>query len=436
MGNDLNPLSVAIIGAGYAGMAAAVELVSQGIPATVFEASRTLGGRARKVESKDFQDVSLDNGQHILLGAYSETLRLMHMVHPADLPLKRLPLRLEYPGKLRIAASCLPAPLHLAVALLGAQGLNWAEKFAAVRFMQALKHAHFRLADDTSVLNLLETHAQPRRLRDYLWEPLCIAALNTPVANASAQVFVNVLRDSLAAESQTSDLLLPLTDLSTLFPDAAERYIAAYGGQVLRNTPVHAIHREDHDFSLRCKDDNAHGPYSHVIIAVAPYHLAALTGKLTGLDKITKNIDTFTWEPIITCYLAYPAQMRLPQPMIGHAGGLTQWLFDRGQTGGTPGLFAAVISAQGRHLELTREELASRVHEEIQGIVPDLPTPLWSQTITEKRATFACTPKLVRPATTTPMPGLLLAGDYIASDYPATLESAIRSGINAANMVS
>ena len=124
--------------------------------------------------------------------------------------------------------------------------------------------------------------------------------------------------------------------------------------------------------------------------------------------------------------------MQLPQPMLGHANGIAQWLFDRGQICGTPGVFAAVISARGRHLELSNEEIAARIHAEIADIVPNLPPPLWTQVITEKRATFSCTPQLNRPPAVTPLPGLLLAGDYVASDYPGTLESALRSGIIAA----
>ncbi|MFA7270989.1 MAG: hydroxysqualene dehydroxylase HpnE [Sterolibacterium sp.] len=420
---------VAVIGAGYAGVAAAVELTARGIPVALFESSRQLGGRARAVE---VHGTRLDNGLHILLGAYRETLRLMQLVGAdAERNLLRRPLTLAYPGELHLAAPRLPAPLHMLAALLTARGLGWLERIAAVRFIQALKRCDFKLVADITVNSLLDAHTQPLRLRDYLWEPLCVAALNTPAREASAQVFMNVLRDSLAAERAASDLLLPRVDLSALFPDIAAAYIETHGGEVLRNTPIRQLSLENAAYLLQGAG-NEYGPYSHVIIAVAPYHLATLIGNLPRLDALGKIVADFSYQPIVTCYLAYPTQVGLPHPMLGHAHGITQWLFDRGQLGGPAGLLAAVISAQGRHLALSHHELAARIHSEIADVIAGLPAPLWSQVIVEKRATFSCTPDLMRPATLTPLPGLLLAGDYVAGDYPATLEAAVRSGVAAA----
>lgn len=427
---------VAIIGAGYAGLAAAVELTGKGIAVTVFERSRILGGRARVA---DIQGMSLDNGQHILIGAYRETLRLMRQVGAdSQRLLLRQPLTLEYPGHLRIAAPRWPAPLHLAAALLGAQGISWSDKLAAIRFMQSLKKQHFQLPtemNDCSVGTLLDAHRQPARLRSYLWEPLCVAALNTPPDIASAQVFLNVLRDSLAAERSCSDLLLPCIDLSSLFPLPAARYVTAHGGQIVCESAIRGIdYHSSEGYTLRL-DNGDSGDFSHVIIAVAPYHVAPLVEKFAQLAAIRQQIDELHHEPITTCYLAYPPRIRLSEAMLGHAEGIAQWLFDRGQLGGPSGLLAAVISARGRHLELSNQELSERIHAEIATVLPDLPSPLWSQIVTEKRATFSCTAGLVRPSTRTPLTGLLLAGDYVASDYPGTLESAVRSGIQAAKSI-
>ena len=410
---------IAIIGAGYAGMAAAVELAAAGIPADVFEASRVLGGRARAVA---VGGATVDNGQHLLIGAYRETLRLMNLVHPdgAERLLLRLPLTLITPGQLSLKAPPLPAPLHLAAALLFARGLRLADKLAAIRFMRNLKKRRYSLAADCSVAALLDAHRQPQRLREFLWEPLCIAALNTPVDAASAQVFANVLRDSLGGARAASDLLLPRVDLGALFPDAALRFVLGRGGRVLRNTAIRRIEQNADGYTLHATAGRF-GQYAQLIVAVAPQHLPALIAPLPGVDDLRQRVGSLAWEPIVTCYLAYPANTRLAAPMIGHSAGLTQWLFDRGQLGGPAGLLAAVISAHGRHLELSNEQLTARIHAEISAIVPGLTSPSWSKVITEKRATFACTPNLARPQTVTPLPGLLLAGDYVASDYPATL---------------
>ncbi|MDO9065224.1 MAG: FAD-dependent oxidoreductase, partial [Sulfuricella sp.] len=216
-------MKVAVIGAGYAGLAAAVELAAQGVPVTVFEAARQLGGRARRV---DYRSMALDNGQHIFLGAYRETLRLMRMAgaDPAAL-LLRLPLQLVIPGRFSLQAAPLPAPLHLALALLTARGLTWGERLSAVRFMSAMRRRNFRLNDDIGAGKMLAMHGQTGNLRRYLWEPLCIAALNTPLDAASAQIFLNVLRDSLAGSRADSDMLLPLANLTHLFPEHAAAFI-------------------------------------------------------------------------------------------------------------------------------------------------------------------------------------------------------------------
>ncbi len=400
---------VAVVGAGWAGLACAVELADAGVAVEVFEAARTLGGRARTVKVDEHK---LDNGAHILVGAYSETLRLMQKVDVGKTALKRMPLRLEYPEHARIVAPRLPAPLHLVWALLAARGFTLGEKLAALRFMRALKGSRFRLSRDITAKQLIAN--QPARLRRLLWEPLCLAALNTPAAIASAQVFLNVLRDTLAAGRNASDLLLPATDFSSLFPEPAARFIAARGGQVHRATRIRSL-GELADFA-------------HRVIAVAPQHLATLA------PNIAAGFD-FSWQPIVTCYLRYPEHCRLPCEMIGVAQGQAQWLFDRGALCGQRGLIAAVISGAGPWQQLDHGELAAKIHADIARMLPGLPAPQWSKVIVEKRATFCCTPNLARPGVRTAIPGVWLAGDYVAGDYPATLEGAVRSGVQAAGQI-
>jgi squalene-associated FAD-dependent desaturase len=417
-----NGLRIAVIGAGYAGLAAAVELAAAGRQVDVFEASQILGGRARATKVGDF---TVDNGQHILVGAYSETLRLMRAVGAdPEVVLKRTPLRFEFPGEFLMAAPRLPAPLHTAFALLLARGLDWREKWAAIRLMQGLQARKFRIEPDVTVTEWLDTNKTPSRQRRLLWEPLCIAALNTPVERASAQVLANVLRDSLGGSRSASDMLLPQVSLSALFPDPAAKFVTERGGAVHPGHRVGSVRRETDTWLI----DDA-GPFAQVVLAVAPYHLANL------VPGLASQVEHFDWEPIVTSYFSYPAAIQLPQPMLGVDGGLAQWLFDRGTLCGQHGLIAAVISARGRHLDLPTAELERRIHQEIARIVPDLPAPLAVQTITEKRATFACVPDLQRPMAKTGLPGLWLAGDYVAGDYPATIEGAVRSGVAAARMV-
>lgn len=424
-------MRVAVIGAGYAGLAAAVELAAHGIPVTVFEAARGPGGRARRVPCRG---LTLDNGQHILLGAYRELLRLIRLTgaDPEKL-LLRLPLQLTVPGRFSLRTVALPAPLHLAAGLITARGLSWRERWSAVRFMHALQRCDFRLSEDISAASLLERHGQTGKLSRYLWEPLCVASLNTPLALSSAQVFLNVLRDGLAGSRHDSDMLLPVVDLTRLFPDHAAAYIEQAGGNLKFSTPVRSLSASQGSYSL--ETDRGSFQFGQVICAVPPQRLHALAGHLPELGETIGQVACFSYQPIYSVFLQYPATTRLPHPMIGLCDGVAQWVFDHGQIQREPGLMCAVISAEGGHQSLGAEDLAHRVDAELRAALPGLPQPLWHKVIAEKRATFACTPNLERPSQATALPNFYLAGDYTAGDYPATLEGAVRSGVKCAQLI-
>lgn len=424
---------IAIIGAGYAGLAAAVELTRAGADVTVFEASRVMGGRARVVE-KD--GVRLDNGQHILLGAYTETLRLLRFLKVSPKRLLALPFVLHVPGRLTLKAAALPAPFHLALGLLRSKELSWADRFAALRLIRFLKKCHWKLNTDYPVSELLDRTRQTPLLRELMWDQLCLAALNTPPERASAQVFASVLRDSVGASASAAEMLIPRVDLTELLPVAAGQYLGMQGTVIHTATPIKRVSLVDGRFFL--EGDPIEGShFSHVIVATAPYHASGLLNEFTELTYLRGQIDALPQEPITTVYLAYDEEMRLPEPMIQLSGSLVHWLFDKQAISGEKGLLAGVISASGPHTALSREEIALQAHQAVEALFPHrkLPAPRWSQVITEKRATFACQPGTIRPLSITPVPHLLLAGDYVDSPYPATLEAAVRSGLNAARIV-
>jgi squalene-associated FAD-dependent desaturase len=439
--------TAAVIGGGWAGCSAAVELARAGYKVTLFEAARTLGGRARAVEANG---VTLDNGQHILLGAYSETLRLLGLAGiDAGAALLNLPLQMRYPplGKgMDFVAPRLPAPVHLAVALLRARGLTRADKMALARFSSTARWMDWRLYQDCSVSELLERYDQTDRLIALMWRPLCLAALNTAPERASAQVFLNVLRDSLGARRRASDMLLPRANLSALFPQAAADYVLAHGGTVRTGAKVGAVSPHEGRWKIDASGSAVDGNWSvyvdAAVIASGAPSTAVLLGKL-GQDALASALMAFDYEPITTCYLQYPVTTSLPLPFYAlldapdsdHWG---QYVFDRGQLDKVQaGLLAVVISVSAAAAALPREDLAAAVASQLAEVFgrPELANPTWTQVITEKRATFACTPGLQRPANDIGLPGLAIAGDYTASDYPATLESAVRSGVAAAALV-
>lgn len=400
-------MKVAVVGGGWAGIAAAVELAAAGRPVILFEAGRRLGGRSRGVE---VDGRTLDNGQHLLLGAYRQTLALMRRIGAdPDALLRRLPLRVADNAGFRLALPRLPAPANLAWGLLAARGVGLGEKLATARWMEGLKATAFRLPADRSVAAWLDAAGQTGVLRRHLWEPLCLAALNTPAERASAQLFANVLRDSLGSPRRAdTDLLLPRADLGRLLPEPAAAWLAGHGAELRLGQRVHSL-RADPD-GIRVDGE----AFATAILATAPQH----AGQLWPGARCD-----CAFEPIASVYLAYPAGTALDFPLRNLHGGIGQWVVDRGD-----GLIACVLSGRGAWEALSDRQLGERLHAEL-GFAT---RPLWQRVIREKRATFSCRPGLARPGAASGHPRLWLAGDYTWSDYPATLEGAVRSGLRAA----
>lgn len=451
--------SVAIIGGGLAGLTAALALAERGITVTIFEASAQLGGRARTVAiDHHHQTHLLDNGQHILLGVYEKTLSLLEKVgvNPKAV-FMRLPLAINMYSciaqqqtvknaainkspqavfSLRSARHLL-APMHLLVGLICCRGLSFSDRFAAIRFMQQRKATQFSIQNDCTLAAFLTQHHQPEKLIKMLWEPLCLAALNTPIKNASARIFLNVLRDSFTGKKTDSDFLLPRSDLSKLLSNPMAAFIQKHQGTMHLNARVLGIEANTFNntpnFVIHTKTQTQH--FSHVIFATSPVHTIKLAPSLPALSQVMSQLSAYQYQPIYTVYLQYHTNVKLAQPMIGLVDGISQWVFDRGQLCQQHGLMAVIVSAEGPHQTMSQDTLAEHIASELQIAFPQCKNPRWHQVIAEKRATFSCTPNLFRPTHTTAQANMYLAGDYTCADYPATIEGAVRSGIAAARLI-
>jgi hydroxysqualene dehydroxylase len=424
---------VAIVGAGWAGMAAAVQAKQDGHHATVFEAARAVGGRARALNGTmpDGTPVVLDNGQHILIGAYSESLKLMRTVGvDPQAALLRLPLTLLFPDGRGLALPDWPSPLDALAGIARAKGWTWTDKWSLLRAATGWQLGGFACAPQTSVADLCRA-LMPTVLATMI-DPLCVSALNTPAARASGQVFLTVLRDSLFGGAGSSNLLLPRADLATLFPQAAAAWLRAQGGAVQIGARVERITTQGTGSGWLVNGQ----PFDAVLWATAPSNAALTLMESAQFAPGTIAIAMQTWaataqalqfEAIATVYCHGPGA-RLRHPMLAlrsDAAHPAQFVFDRGQLGGPQGLLAFVVSVS----DGDRDTLQTQVLAQAQAQLGLALTPL--QTVVEKRATFACTPGLVRP-TQAIAPGLWACGDYVDGPYPATLEGAVRSGVAAA----
>ena len=423
-------MKVGIIGGGWAGLSAAVELVRAGHQANVYEAGKVLGGRARRMA---VEDTALDNGQHILAGAYSETLRLMETVAPGSTAdgFLRLPLSLDYPEGVRIRAPRFPAPLHLAAALLLARGLGLRDKLSAIRFMRKLEAVDFLPNDRLTVAEALA--GEPAAMRRYLWEPICVAALNTPVEQASFRMFARVLKDALTGKAANSDFLIPARDLSALFPEPAAAWLEKNGGTVQTRTRIASLQRSGELWKVQW--DGGESLHDRIVIATAPAHAIDLLKPLADCQELAHHLDAMKYQPIVTVYAEYASPLSFRTPLLGWVDPVPLFIFDLNACRGMANTIAVVASAEGSHLVWDDERWLKEIDVRMRQAFGPLPSPRLIRRVTEKRATLNCSPDVFRPSCVTPCDGIYLAGDYINGPYPSTLESAVRSGVQCAQIL-
>jgi len=432
-------MRVAVVGAGWAGCAAAVALAERGCAVTVFEAAAVPGGRARRVVR---DGLPLDNGQHLLLGAYEQVRAQLALVHGGDGErglLARTPLAVVPAGEgFAMRARHLPAPFGLAAGLLRARGMSFADRLATARWFARLRAGGFRVTPGTTVAQLCASG--PRAAERALWGPLCLAALNTAPERACAQVFANVLRAAFAADGGASDYLIAATDLTALYPEAALRLVAARGGSVRLRTAARVAAIADDGVSLEVAGSRER--HDAVVVAVGPHQLASAIGDVPALAHAAAAAAQLGYEPIATAWLGYGAPVALPARIARLDDAPGQWAFDRPDVlaraapdASRPALaqlVSVVISASGPHDALAAPELGAACDAQLRRLLPGLPPLAWSQAIVERRATYACTPHRARAPSLLPHPRAALAGDWIDAEYPATLEAAVRSGLAAA----
>ncbi len=372
----------------------------------------------------------MDNGQHIMIGAYTEVLRLMKIVGAhADPLLLRTPLEIRDASGAGLALRPGPPLMALALAVARHGTWRWRDKFALIAEATRWAVQRFDCPATLDVATL--TRRLPHNIRSELIDPLCVAALNTPSGQASARVFLRVLRDALFAAPGSSDLLLPRAGLSAIFPEPALQWLRGRGAVIHASTRVGELRPDGASWWVDGQR------FDRVVLAATPSEAARLAGPHAApWAQLARNLP---FEPIVTVYARCP-QARLPRPMLAlesDADKPAQFVFDRGQLGGPEGMLAFVISGASVWVDrgaanTTQACLAQAAHALRQW----LPGPLHPvQVLTEKRATFRCIPNLERP----PMQiaaGLCAAGDYVAGPYPATLEGAVRSGVNAVHALS
>ncbi|MEO8605388.1 MAG: hydroxysqualene dehydroxylase HpnE [bacterium] len=437
-----------VIGGGFAGLAAGVELAARGLKPLVLEGRPHLGGRAYS-----FTDAAtgerVDNGQHAMMGCYTHTLGFLARIGATDKLVRQPNLRVAMAHRQRgvgvIAGAALPSPLHMAVGVLGYRLLRRRERVAALRAgLQILRMYRRRdpeLAERT-VAELLASLGQSPDAQAAFWNPVAIATLNETPDRAAALPFAAVLAQAFFGSRRDAQFVLPGVDLSALYTDDAQRFIEERGGRVVTHATIVGLDIADERVTgVRLRDGQCLAA-SACVASVPPRALALLLPAALQHAGALRGLDDFGSSPIVSIHLWLDRHV-LDEDFLGCVGTTTQWLFNRSAlqaaSDGSGQRLSAVISAGRAVVEWPSEHIVATVVDDIRALVPAARAAqvLRSVVVKEKSATIANTPLVERrrPPADTALTNLFLAGDWTATGLPPTIESAVLSGERAAHLL-
>jgi len=427
---------VVVIGGGFAGLAAASSLAEGGCRVLVLEARPRLGGRATAHRDPSTGE-RVDNGQHIIAGCYTETLRFLDRIgaaaalhRPSTL---RVPMIDERGRMSALTLPPLPAPLDLAAGVLAWDALSLADRLSVLRLGAVLRGTSAPRADATVLQWLLE-HGQSRALCRMLWEPLALAALNQPADVASAASFLAVIRRMFNAGPDAATLLLPAVPLDDLYVEPATRFLLAARGTIEANAPARLDVQGERVTGVRVRDRLITA--AAVVAAVPWFAFADLFDAVPStIEPIVNAASALASSPIVTVNLWFDRPV-LGESFVGLPGRNFQWVFDRARIVGPLQRYVSCVSSGADAIcAAPNDEVIALALAEIRAALPAAvrASVTHGSVIRERRATFSLAPGgPPRPGASTPLGGLVLAGDWTDTGLPATIESAVVSGHAAA----
>ncbi len=452
----MTPATVTVIGGGFAGLSAAALLAEAGHRVLVLDARPQLGGRATAFTDRGTGEL-VDNGQHVLFGCYHETFAFLRRVGAAEniyvQPSMAVPYLDRSGRRSELRCPALPPPLHLLAGVLRWKALPWSDRLSVIRMAAPILSARRAIArgsrspltaDGTTVSDWLERAGQSPRLREWLWDPLAVAALNQPPEEAAAEGFVRVLAALFGPRASDAALAWPILPLHQAYAEPARAFIVRHGGDVRTGALARVIASETGVPGVEVRGERVAS--GRVITAVSWAALAPLFGPDVpqAMAKTIANASAMESKPIVTVNLWYDRRV-MDEPFVGLPGRTVQWVFDKsaivrqGRDGapaaGGASHLSLVSSGADAIVSASDEALVSGAAAEIAEAIPAARNARLTRAtvIREKRATFSLAPgQPPRPGPRTPVPGLYLAGDWTDTGLPGTIEGAVVSGHRAA----
>ena len=441
---------VIVIGAGFAGLSAAARLAESGTRVLVVEARAQAGGRATAFVDRVTGEL-VDNGQHVLFGCYRHTLRFLDRIGASGNVSRQQTLAVpyidEHGRRSELRCPALPSPLHLLAGVLQWSAMPWGDRLSALRLAVPLRRARAELRREghvsvspphATVSDWLRSHGQGSKLRQWLWEPLAVAALNQPPGTAAAAPFVRVLAEMFGPDPSAAAIVLPTKPLHLMYAEPATRYIQQRGGAVRTNALARIAIERNAVVGIDIRGERVSA--GRVICAVPWFGLGAMFPDRvpTALVDTVQAADATGAMPIVTVNLWYDRRV-MDEPFVGLPGRAMQWVFDKRLAFGRDASHLSLVASGAEELVgLTQDELVSRAAAEVASAIAGTRSArlIRGTVIREKRATFALAPgQPGRPGVVTGIRDLYLAGDWIDTGLPGTIESAVMSGHLAAETV-
>jgi squalene-associated FAD-dependent desaturase len=440
--SNMTTCDAVIVGAGFAGLSAAVRLSRDGARVIVLEARGRLGGRATAFPDRETGEI-VDNGQHVLLGCYRETFSFLRDIGAEDhvriQPQLAVTMIDREGRRSRLDCSGLPAPLHLVAGLFEWSALTWSDRWSALGMAGPLRTSRRQIQGDQrrlaaspgeTVEDWLIRNGQTPRLREMLWDPLALAALNQPPRLAAAPVFARVLGEMFNRDPRAAAIVLPTRPLDLMYAEPARVFIEAHGGSVRTGLAARIRVESGRVAAVTAGSETIR---ARLVVSAVPWFALGdlFEGDIAALDPLLDCAGRTAASPIVTVNLWFDRPV-LDEPFIGLPGRTMQWVFDKRLVVGDAASHLTLVSSGADEvLGRANHELIATARAELADALPGVQEArlVNATVVREPRATFSLAPgQPHRPTTTTPIDGLFLAGDWIDTGLPATIEGAVRSG--------
>jgi hydroxysqualene dehydroxylase len=420
---------VIVIGGGFTGLSAAAYLTKNKFKVTLLEASPKLGGRAYSFLDKE-TNTAIDNGQHILMGCYKETINFLNLIGAAHnfYFQKNLEVNFVKEGFRVLPLKSFPSiyPFNLLIGLLRFKAISFSNRLSLLKVFFKLPFYPPNKFLKINIKQWLDRESQSQEVQDAFWRILAVGALNTSIEKASAKIFIDIIKQIFLNGNKASTILLSKYGLSESYCKNAEEFIRRNGGEIILSEPVEKIIISNDMVTELHSSEKVFLDFDFVVSAIPSFALTRIID-----DETNFVFPDFKYSPILNIHI-WLKENKFPEGFFGLVNSPLHWVFNKGTH------LNIVISDANEFVNKSDEDLLEMVKDEMKKFfLLDPEVISGCKNIKEKRATFIPSSDILekRPSQQTNIKNLILSGDWVDTGLPSTIESAVKSGKIASDLV-